>query len=69
MVLRDDASCAYETKEMAILARGCLIGKKKPSPCEGREGFCKASQSLTSIHAPLRMVAACNSHAGHRRKE
>ena len=30
MVLRDDASCAYETKEMAILARGCLIGKKSP---------------------------------------
>lgn len=69
MVLRDDPSCAYAPTKMGVLARHSLIVKKKPSPCEGREGCCKANRLLTSIHVPYCMGAACSNYADPRSKE
>ena len=51
MVLRNYASRADATQEMGLLAQQIFL-IKKPSPCEGREGFYIASQLLASIHAP-----------------
>ena len=51
MALRIHASCADATQKMGLLAQQAFL-IKKPSPCEGREGFYKASQLFANIHAP-----------------